>query len=359
MHRLILSVIAIVAVSSCSVQEIKQPYRSGENDFWDVLVNHRAVTMATVAPFDTITLTATPRNYLGHKIVIEGTVSYWSGDKALKVDSTGMVKALGVVTTAWVFASYSYGGMTHTDSVLFKVTAGAPSIEAGLLSLELAPGDSAKHAVGVPDGIFGTTPSDKRPAVSLISTLNTKMTGFPIRYSTSDSTIMRVNQTTGAMRGLRPDSRAYLRAEATVYGKELKDSIEYYIGYPLMYHIGTSWKAPVGTGQFAGNWAPAFDIIVGTGAVVVWHAEGALKSFNVKFDRTEGIGASELHCILFQDCTFGDIPLIPQQEELIDITVSPPEINLVSGVRARQFNQSGDFQFHSDSLEGRATISVR
>ena len=91
--------------------------------YWALRLNHHAAVMSTTAPYDRLSLTATPVNYLGEPLAGLPAPQYVSRDRE-RVDVTSDGVLVAVAPTAqrvWVVATLTTNNLRHQDSVLVRV----------------------------------------------------------------------------------------------------------------------------------------------------------------------------------------------------------------------------------------------
>src|SRR5690348_13021390 len=88
--------LGLVGVLGCGHDTTGPAPRDPTTLLWQLDVNHQAVTLATVAPYDTVQLVATPRA-LGGAPLAGAVVTYRTTDAtSVVVSPTGLVTARGV-----------------------------------------------------------------------------------------------------------------------------------------------------------------------------------------------------------------------------------------------------------------------
>ena len=269
--------------------------------FWDLELNHRAVTLSTTAPYDTLTLTATPRNHAGETLAGVPAPRYTtSDDSRVLVTPEGVLVALKSTTPyqpVGVTARLTMDGMTHAATVIVKVVDDpAPPVLASL-SIDPVPPDSAKRSIFL--HCCSPAPVLKNedftlshlPRVRASDTAGQPVTGFGVLYSSSDSTIGAIPATFSsgaAVAGytdvvgdelpmeilpLIPGS-IEIYASATVFGVTKVDTLPYQIGWPMGFRITVAPIPNLGPGNFftigAEATRPVNEIRIGVGGFVTW-----------------------------------------------------------------------------------------
>jgi hypothetical protein len=205
--------------------------------YWGLALNVHAVTLSTAAPFNTISLVATPRDAHGGELSGLGTVTYRSSDPSrLQVGPDGAVTALQSGDGVSVTATLTAGNVTHSDSVAFSVTDEAAPPVPALLSIDPVPPNTTTISM-TGDGSGITIAGDGSVNASFgafllfpteTDAVGTPIPGFIAHYESSDSTVA----TAGGFAGFafvfpsRP-GRATIVASNTAYGVPLADTVAF------------------------------------------------------------------------------------------------------------------------------------
>src|SRR5881394_859856 len=105
--------------------------------YTSLTVDHPAITMSTVAPYDALQLTATPRDALGNPMTGLPAPMYLSSDTTkVRVSADGMVTAVGTVIGVRVIATLVAGPVSHVDTALIDVTNTATPPKLASLSIQ-------------------------------------------------------------------------------------------------------------------------------------------------------------------------------------------------------------------------------
>ena len=326
------------AVIACSSPDaaIVSPPRTDSGALWSVTLDHRAVTISTVVPYDTIRLTATPRDAAGNAIGGLVTPTFTSSDvKTLQVDSVGLVHALATGSGVMVIATLSSGGYTLADTAVINVTDTTPPPMLSVLSIHPDSADSAETSVDFPRTLQTRTLDGAGDSIS----------GLSVYYTSSDNSVALIDRSAGVIQGVYPGHVTFT-ATATAYGVTKTDTVLYVIGYPV---IGVFQIVPlVEGGRSLLGFSPGH-ITVGTGASVAFQTNSTMK-IDVTFDDSTQVGRSWL-CPYFPSfpwvCGIGNIAPFAS-----DSTVP------LSGVRLRGFPVPGTYNFHSTLFGTTGQITV-
>lgn len=326
-----------LAAAACSPEPYSPaPVADPTRIYWSIGLNHRAVTMSTVAPYDTIQLVATPLTIDGQPVKGLPAPTFTSLDlQHIQVGANGLVRALGSGTGFPVVASLSIGNDTHADTAIINVTDTTPAPVMQTLSIQPPPGDSAKVSA---DGFTFIVPAAYDAAGDSIPNI--------IAYfATSDSTI--ATATGGELAPVRP-GKVTVYATATVYGVTKSDSVAYTIGYPLLVQINIV-PLPNAAGKIVGMFEPSHQQ-VGPGGVVFFGNANA-PATDVTFDNPANVDQWDAECNVVPlpaPCGSGNIPAFAGQA---DSNTGPT-------VRVRQFPVPGTYNFHSTISGSTGSIQV-
>ncbi len=215
--------------------------------YWRLDINHRAVLLSTAAPYDTLRLLATPRNYRGDPILGAPSPQYTSRDLTrVIVTPDGLLQAVAPVTPGTavaVIARLQIDGLTHVDTVFVSVVSTDPPPMLDSISIQPIPPDSAKLATT--QSTFGWGLSDTLAVRAFdmtgapMLTLPGNTAGvLPVRLSVADTAVAQFDKRifltnkNAEIRGYRVGS-TMLYASTTAFGVTKTDSLLYRIGWPI------------------------------------------------------------------------------------------------------------------------------
>jgi len=119
--------LGVLALGGCGdLQPVAtfEPETDGAKLYGSLTLNHRAINLSTAAPYDTIRLTATPRNLRGEPLEGLPAPTFRSSDTvAVWVTPDGLVQARAATGGAQVIAEVVTGdNVRHADTAYVKVT---------------------------------------------------------------------------------------------------------------------------------------------------------------------------------------------------------------------------------------------
>jgi hypothetical protein len=299
------------------------PTTDGAQLYWALALDHRAITLSTVAPYDTLRLAATPRNAGGGTLPVSSSVTFTSSDPAtVRVDPDGLVHAVSPGAGALVVAALQHGGVTRTDTAVVNVTAEAQPPVLAQLTLEPVPADSAKIAA------FTSAPL----SVVAADTAGQPIPGLAVACTSSNPLppIAVLDPGCQFVFALHP-GQLQIVASATAYGVTKVDTLRFTIGYQLVNAVTMRPRTPtLGTAT------------IGVGGIVQWvNLTG--QPVDVTFDDSTNV-AEDPSCA----CGAGNIASFG----VADTT------DFVANVRRRRFPMPGTYPFRSATTQASGTIVV-
>ena len=294
--------------------------------FWQLTLDLHAATMSTVAPYDTVRITATPRTISGAPITDLPAPTYTSLDlDRAQVDSAGLVHVIGSGDAIQVVASLKVENILHADTLVLNVT--DESSPPAMASFTIHPdvGDSAKTGSSSTATVFArayTADSTPIPDVAAY-------------FTTSDLTIATIDRTTGFLDPIRP-GHLNVYATTTVYGVTKVDTLPYTIGHPTILVVDIPPRV-----QPNGQTIPVFDpdsAVLGPGARVLFGNELG-PATDVTFDDPTNVAQDDLYCS-FAETLCGSGNIAPW-------TFDPNDPSGLSAIRVRLFPVPGTYTYHS------------
>ncbi len=251
-------------------------YRPPNQYFAVLALEHHAINLSTVAPYDTLTL-HTIRT-MGDGSVVPGEVTYSVNKPNISV-TNGVLKAHSAVANAVVRVTMTYGTITRTDSAFVSVIGTIPD-HLQTFGLRLSAGDSAKTAVDIPKNI---------PFIRE-STSGATLSTLLVSLVSSDTMIAAMKQTNnGVSITPRRPGRVVLSTSTFAYGAVWRDSLVFTVGWPIVFIAGTVERFP------AGSVTPVLDFIyqditIGVGGCVGWTNGSVTTDIDIQFDDPSHVG---------------------------------------------------------------------
>ncbi|HEX6536975.1 MAG TPA: hypothetical protein VF041_20485 [Gemmatimonadaceae bacterium] len=307
------------------------PVRTGAQLFWALTLDQHAINLSTVAPYNTVRLTATPTTSTGAVMTNVPAPTYRSGDpERLEVSQDGSLRATGSGDGIPVIAELSVGNLKHADTALVNITTDPPPPPPETFSIHPLPGDSA---IWEANRLEDFTMYGPRMIVPHDADGN-PIFGLAMYFASSDTTVARIDRLTGMMDGLRP-GHVMISVSTTAYGVVKADTVEYTITMPAAMAVFATPSNPE---------APDADItfqpksVTVTAGGTVLFVRGIFSPIEITFDDTTNVAEDHLFCY----CGSGNIPTFGGD------TLDP----FTNGIRARSFPVPGTYVFHTSALTG-------
>ena len=155
--------LALLGLIGCGSIEPVAPHEQPLTDpaqlYMGLTFDHPAVNLSTAAGYNTVLLTATPRDALGDPMPGLPAPTYFSSDTTkIRVTADGLVTALETGNGLKVTATLTDGLVTRTDETWINVTSLQAPPVLDTLSVQPLPPDSAVWSVWKAEGIgYGAT----------------------------------------------------------------------------------------------------------------------------------------------------------------------------------------------------------
>ncbi|MBX6331021.1 MAG: hypothetical protein IRY91_04140 [Gemmatimonadaceae bacterium] len=324
--RYVLTALTLVTAGCASDAVVAPPPKTDVSQlYWALTLDHHAVTLSTVAPYDTIRLTATPRTVNGDVLADLPAPTYTSLDlDRAHVDPDGLVHVVKTGTKIPVVATLVVGNVRHADTAFINVTSMASPTLPVSLSIDPKdrnPLDSAKIAEG----------TAKTLSALIKNASGTTINGLAVYYVSLDPTVAKIDRSTGRLEPVHP-GHVTLIASATAYGVTVADTLVFKIGYALF--VNPNFDPAVN------NFVPS-RIIIGAGGNVVFF-NGTGTAVDVTFDDPSAALQDTRFCPIAPIvCGTGNIDAFSAQQDRDNGVITLP------GARGRSFAVPGTYPFHS------------
>lgn len=306
------SIVALTAllVIGCGDLELAPPIRPDQPDlFWELNLDHHAVLIAKGAPYDTLRLTATPRNFRGDALVGLPTPKYRSTDTdRVAITADGVLIAVGRTTApVAVIATLTAQNLTFADTAMIGVVdVEAPKMLASL-SIHPIPPDSTKAGLvtvgflGLNDTLPVRARDDAGDAIPIYP--NDDAGVLSLYFRSADTTIATVDRNTGVVVGMQVGTTKMI-ATTNAFGFTTADTVVYRVGWPL-FHVVHLYDNAART-MFNVRLS---DITIGVGGTIVWQIVTELRPLDF----------AEL---IFADDQLGNVRAVAPYLDLVN-TISP------------------------------------
>jgi plastocyanin len=302
------------------------PATNVDSLYWALTLDHRAVTLSPVAPYDTIRLTATPRNAHGEPLSGLPAPTFTSLDlDRAQVSADGLVHVIGAGTGVPVVATLVVGNVRHADTAMINVTSTATPPVLASLSIHPDAHDTAAAAAQSNQGL----PAQARGADSA------QINGLSIYYESLDRTVATIDRSTGFFQPTRPGHVTVI-ATATAYGVTKADTLPVTVGYPVNIVINVKPQKDV-SGHTVNGFAPS-DITVGVGAVLLFFNNTGVAT-DITFDDPTNVAQDD------RDCAY--VPWFCGTGSIAAWAKDSSDPTGLSASRARRFPVPGTYTYHS------------
>ena len=318
-------------------------------------VDQRAVNLSTVAPYDTLQLTATPLNALDEPLSGLPAPTFQSLDTTtVWVTPEGLLQARNVTSTTKVIASLAIGGnVRHTDTVLVQVTNLATPPVLDTLSIHPLVPDSAVFPL-LSEGLsiyfvvfsgtgypFGSCHLPKL-LTRMVTSTGDPISGLLVSYKSLDPTVAQTNGC-GAfgdpfeVAPVRPGHVKFV-AQTTAYGIKKVDTVSYTITYRVAQGIDIQET----------GFTPS-EVVLATHGTALWFND-VVDSAGVTFDDPAAAAEPPAGVCGVPEffgappapyCGTGNIAAFPGGNGF------PFTADGNFAVRARQFNTAGTYSFRN------------
>ncbi|HEX6535713.1 MAG TPA: hypothetical protein VF041_14040 [Gemmatimonadaceae bacterium] len=333
----------VLAAAGCATDAAvaPSPLVNDPHMYWALTLDRHAITMSTVAPYDTIRLTATPRTSDGTPIDSLPAPTFTSLDlDHAQVSADGLVHVIAAGEEIPVVATLTVGNLRHADTAFINVdTLAAPPV-LDTFSIHPDPTDSAKTALYTTKTIV--------PRVTTAD--GTPITGLSVYYTVSDPTTARIDRTMGLLTPVRAGPVTVI-ATATAYGVTKADTLPFTIGHIVFVELDVIAEKNA-SGQTV-NGFKQNQLVLGPGAtVLIINATGV--ATDLTFDDPSNIVADPFYCDNFSAlnpalCDSGSVEAFAQD---------PDDQFGLTGLRVRRFPVPGTYHYHSTIFGTSGTIVV-
>lgn len=303
--------------------------RDAASLYWALALDHKGITLSNAPPYDTLMITATPRDGKGLPLPALGAVTYRSTDlEHVRVSPDGLLQAVKAGVGVRVIAELATGNVRHADTAIVNVTDDPAPRPMASFSIQLPPSDSARWPMG---GVVGLV---KAIAAHAADADGDSIRGLSVHYASSDTTVATIDPSTGRLEGIRPGHVTF-SAAATAYGSSMTDSLPFTITMPVFQLVLITTDTSAGSGA---HFQPS-EIRITPGGTIMW-LNGSRQPVDVTFDDPADVAErTTLRCFLPGDPGgAGDIPAFG---DTTGTAFSPPNC------RSRRFPVPGTYTYRS------------
>jgi hypothetical protein len=215
-------------------------------------LDHPAITMSTVPPYDILQLTAMPRNAFGDVMTGLPAPTYRSTDTTkVLVTANGLLRAVGQASQIQVIAELVHGPVRHADTAIINVDALADPPELGSISINpflqdsfvwpmpsLRDSNASTDYFQIGQLIGENFVFNRALEARVVDVDQMTIPGVPIEYTSLDRAIAtirrRVVGSEGASMQLIRPGQARMVARTTAYGITATDTVVITVTLPTV-----------------------------------------------------------------------------------------------------------------------------
>lgn len=273
----IIPVAAVAVGISCGDAGHPTSAVAPDQRYWTLSLNHHGVTLATLAPYDTLTLVGTPYTFTHTVVPATTPTTFTSSDPTtITVSAAGVLTAIQAGQGVTIVARRTIGVLTLADTATVNVNdVPLPPPVLASLSIHPASGDSADVNAGL----------SKVVTPFVVDTKGDTLLNVVVYFRSSDSTIAPIDQY-GNVFGVHP-GHVTLYANATAYGVTRSDSITFTVKQPVISYVTVLSRTPTNSTKAQSYFSPG-TTVVAQGGIVVWMNQSG-QPVDVVFADTAGI----------------------------------------------------------------------
>jgi len=263
--------------AGCNLSDMgPSAHRSPDQYFAVLALEHHAINLSMVAPYDTVTLHTI--RAMGDGSEVPGEVTYSVSNPGISI-TDGVLKAESPVARAVLRVTLTHGTITRTDSAIVSVIATAPD-HLRDFGLRVPASDSAKTATDVPKVIPLLRASESG------ATLSTLL----VAMASSDSAMASLTQSGDAVvvTARRP-GRVVLVTSTFAFGAVWRDSLVFTVGWPLMFNAPTAERFRTGSVTRVMDFVYG-DFTIGVGGCVLWYNDNDSIDIDLQFEDPSHVG---------------------------------------------------------------------
>jgi plastocyanin len=348
------AVLTVVTALGCGDGAVAPHVASGDDAaalYWRLELDYRAITLSTLSPYDTLRLTAIPRDGHGAPLSGLGPVTFRSTDQRVQVTPDGLLQAHEPGELILVIAELAAGNARHADTALVSVTADTVPPSFASLSIDPEPSDSARWAVGGVGGwIFGGI--WKWVHVQALDMAGNPIPGLTVVGSVSDSSMASwiPAGSLGAFLNAKSPGQVTIYATATAYGVTRSDTLPFTITMPVIGNVTFRRDAAQAGGAAVAVLDPS-EVTISPGGTVRWY-NGTGTPVDVTFDAPTDVAerGALTTCGDGDPGGAGDVPAFGDTTR---------DVTSAANCRSRRFPVPGVYPYHSTltGVAGRVVVT--
>jgi hypothetical protein len=369
-HQWAVLAFALLATIACGADSTAPKLTAPDGLFWSISLSHRAVTLSTRTPHDTLQLTVVARSATGAPLD-NATIQFRVGDGAdttVFVSPTGLLQGHAFARSVRVLVTVSQGGMTQYDTVLVKVdTAAVANPGQPLQSFSIRPADNTQLLLECAENASLNLP------LTVVDANGQSVSNLPVFYASAQHEI--ANVTTKGMGSLvgspfngivypncagpHVGESVWFYATTTIYGVTYTDSVEFTSTMPTF--AGIIILPDESSGSSDITFSPQHVTVAAGGAVAWIPATAPGQQLDVVFDAPQQIAETTDTLFIM---SFGVFPPSGVGGNISPWSVDPDipgwdQQYVPVNARTRRFPVPGRYQFRSAKYpKATGTITV-
>lgn len=330
--RPLIALITCITVIACSSDKVG--ITNPADQLLMVRMNRNAVTLSTIKPYDTISLSALAYTGTG-QLIPDIVPAFTSSSESVHVTDDGFVTAYGIITDAFVVATYRYKTVSRSDTTWINVTQSP------------APASLSSFSVSLDTSAGAPINEDLTVNISAIDINSRNISSrIAVNLRVSDERIAKVDRSK-VFNGITAEEYVTIYASATVFGVDYVDSFTVKTDWPLQVVVAVVQSIDA-SGSPTSYFNPSSVTIYRGGTLVICNCKSLGVhnpiGLDIVFDRPENALISPL--LWFPTAT-GNI------EMLLGVEGDP-----FSSMQARSFSVPGTYTFKSviGGISGTLTV---
>lgn len=358
--------IACIGALGCSSPDFNGPFTIDLTQLpWALTLNAHAITMDTLAPYDTLQLTAVTRTIDGTALPNTVAPTFTSSDSSVRVSATGLLTARVPRTGVRIIATVLYNGVRASDTAVVNVTASANPPRLQHLQLQLQPGkdstlgvlqtlESLYHGLDTKTVLVGAQDGTgaRIPGALVTLRISDQLQGYFLTGLGSGGTTSAASVRVAAHQAARMNVPFTVYASTTVYGVTMEDSLHLLVVEPAV--VAYTIKKSVSTNGGASTYVlqPQAEFTIPVGGYVWWSNQtSSVDSLDIVFDDPSAVSPDDVYGPSTADPGGGNIVPFPGGP----LTTN----NQFQFIRTRRFLQAGQFHWTSTRTGLSGTVVVQ
>ncbi len=348
----IAATLTLVACGEVQAPAVYEPTTDPKRLFMALTLDHRAINLSTVAPYDTFRLVATPRNALGERMDGLPQPTFRSSDTTrVWVGADGLLQARRAASEVLVIAEVvTEDNIRRADTARVNVITTHPP-EIGVFSIAPETPEEAIRFM-IPDAariyvlpfLFAGIDMLRSQPLRVFDTSGSPIFGLAVEYRSLDPAII-VIQEEGIGIPTQP-GEARIEARTVAYGVVKADTATYTVPPAPLLHVVIMEERAGGDLTLGPE-----EVTIYKGGYVLWHNR-TKTPLDIEFERPDDVAElPPMVCLLLGACGWGDI-------EPFAVDPSSDGTDFFEALRGRSFPIPGVYEYRSPLTGRRGRVVV-